>query len=444
MQPRLPKVSVSERATRYCAKLDPTVCGTQSCHLRTYQVACVLVQAFALSPGEAMPTLMEWAGRGTHRWSEADLRHKLQSALAEPGFQSRGGLMERGCFLKGKERKERWQRRDDSKLSPAQLEAEKAKRAEKKAARTAATAFNKEKLVEAAGEWAAVVNLVWLANRSAMDPALVTAQGYLKALYKPGEKVIVMDRYDQGFVWPDETIPEIGRDGIRILANPVTGEFLPNPRGKPDPKTGVVPPSRRIVECVTAFRYLVLESDRAELRDWLGFIVQAPLRISAIYTSGGRSIHTLVRLDCRSRTEYEAEKARMAPFLAGVRILGVDPGPMQPLAPSRLPGCWREGKITEDVLPDGKKKYSFFPFKKGPKLQKLLYLQPNPDGRPLTQLPSVRDVEANWCKLAAMGISDADETGGKELLAGLAYYANTSKRCLEALRSLRKAMEDAA
>lgn len=439
---KAPPVSVPERASRYCAKLDVTACGSQSCHPKTYHVACVLVQAFALSPGEALPILQDWASRGTHKWSEAELRHKLQCALNENGFQSKGGLLERGCFLKGKEKTNRWQKRDDSKLTPEQLAAEKEKRAAEKAERAKATAFDNEQLAAAAGPWAGKVNLVWLANRSAMDPATVTSAMYLKALYKEGEKVIVMDRYDDGFLWPDETLPETGRDGVKMLANPVSGQYLPNPRGRPDPKTGVVPPSRRIVECVTAFRFLVLESDRADLKDWLGFLVQVPLRIAAIYTSGGRSIHTLVRLDCRSRTEYEAEKARMAPFLAGVRIFGVDPGPMQPLAPTRLPGAYREGKTTETLLPDGKsKKYSFFPFPKGPKLQKLLYLQPNPDGRPLIELPEVRDVEANWCALAAQGISDADETGGKALLDALAYYMNTSPKCLEALRGLRASVE---
>jgi hypothetical protein len=431
-------VSVSERAQRYCAKLDPTVCGTQSCHQKTYHVACVLVQAFALTPGEALSTLQDWAHRGTHKWSESELRHKLQCALAEPGYQSPQGLVERGSFLKGRERRQRWARKDDSQLTPEQKEAEKAKRSAERAERAKATAFDREKLVEAAGTWANVVNLVWLANRSAVDPCTVTAVGYLQLLYRPGEKVIVMNRYDDGFLWPDEEIPTLGHDGVKMLANPVSGQYLPNPRGKPHLETGKVPPSRRIAECVTAFRFLVLESDRADLKDWLGFLAQVPLRIAAIYTSGGRSIHTLVRLDCRSRTEYESEKTRMAPFLAGVRILGVDPGPMQPLAPTRLPGCWREGKQTEELMPDGKKRYGFFPFKKGPKLQKLLYLQPNPDGRPLIELPAVRDVEAIWCATAALGISDADETGGKALLAALAYYANTSPRCLEALRKLRE------
>jgi hypothetical protein len=435
---RNPPISVTERASRYCVKLDVTQCGSQSCHLKTYHVACVLVQAFALSPGEALPILGEWAARGSHRWSEAELRHKLQCALNERGFQSKGGVLERGCFLARKEQRQRWQRHDDSQMTPEQKEADKAKRAAERAERAKATAFSGEKLAEAAGTWAGVVNLVWLANRSAMDPALVTAQDYLKALYRPGEKVIIMDRYDDGFLWPDETIPETGRDGVKMLANPVSGAYLPNPRGKPDLATGKVPASRRIAECVTAFRFLVLESDKADLKDWLGFLVQAPLRIAAIYTSGGRSIHTLVRLDCRSRTEYEATKTAMAPFLAGVRIFGVDPGPMQPLAPTRLPCCYREGKSTEELLPDGTKRYGFFPFPKGPKLQKLLYLQPSPDGRPLIEMPAVRNVEDTWCELAKFGISDADETGGKGLLNGLSYYANTSPRCLEALRGLRE------
>ena len=438
---RLPPISVPERASRYCATIEPTVCGTQSCHPKTYQVACVLVQAFALSPAEAMPILQEWAARGTHRWTESELAHKLRCAANEPGYQSREGLLERGCFLKGKEKRDRWKRRDEAAMTPEQKEAEKARRAAEKAERAKATAFNAEALAAAAGPWAGVVNLVWLANRSAVDPATVGPKDFLRALYRPGEKVIVMDRYDEGFLWPDEDFPTDGRDGVKLLANPVSGQVLPNPRGKPDPKTGEPSPSRRIVECVTAFRFLVLESDKADLKQWLGFLAQAPLRVAAIYTSGGRSVHTLVRLDCRSRTEYEAEKAAMAPFLAGVRIFGVDPGPMNPLAPTRLPGCWRQGK-SKPPEKEGQR-WSFFPFPKGPKLQKLLYLQPSPDERPLIERPVLRDVEAHWLRLAELladghtAAADGAAVDREQVLGALAYYANTSPACLEALRGLR-------
>jgi hypothetical protein len=432
------RLSVIERAQRYVAKLDVTACGSQSCHPKTYHVACVLVQGFALSLGEALPLLQDWASRGSHKWSESELRHKLQCALAENGFQSREGLMERGCFLKGAEKNRRRNLRNDMPMSPEAKAAEKAKRQAERDEREKVLAFDKDKLADAAGMWAGVVNLVWLANRSALDPAMVTAEGFLRSLYLPGEKVLVLDRYDDGHLWPDEPLPASGQDGVKLLANPVSGQYLPNPRGRPDPLTGNVPPSRRIVECVTAFRFLVLESDKADLKMWLGFLAQVPLPIVAVYTSGGRSIHTLVRLDCRSRAEYEAAKASMAPFLAGVRIFGVDPGPMQPLAPTRLPGCWREGKTVETIGVNGRKTFSFYPFKKGPKLQKLLYLNPRADARPLTELPAVRDVEAYWCGVAAQGISDADETGGAAVQAALGYYANTSKACLAALRELRE------
>jgi hypothetical protein len=37
--------------------------------------------------------------------------------------------------------------------------------------------------------------------------------------------------------------------------------------------------SRRSEESVTAFRYILLESDVSVMRDWLGLLVQLPLRI---------------------------------------------------------------------------------------------------------------------------------------------------------------------
>jgi hypothetical protein len=433
---RAPKLSVPERAARYCAKLDPTVCGTQSCHHRTFGVACVLVQAFALGEGEAMGLLQEWAARGTHKWTEAELRHKLRSAAAEPGFRGKEGLMPRGCFLTRRDERSlreqlEAQRRD---RKPEEIEAEKAAAAAEREERRKKLSFDREALSEAAGTWASVVNLAWLANRSALDPAIVSPDDYLRALYRPGEKVLVMDRYDDGHLWPDEPLPETGRDGVKMLANPVSGERLPNPRGRPGPD-GQVPLSRRVVECVTTFRYLVIESDKADLRDWLGFLARAPIRIAAIYTSGGRSVHTLVRVDARTRGEFDEAKRRMGTFLGMLLVFGVDTGPLNPLAPTRLPGCWREGKSVAPTKPG--ERWQFFPFKRGPKLQKLLYLQPEPDGRPLVELPTLRDVEAHWRDQAQRLVDGYEVDGGEARVANaLRYYANVCPTLRAALKDM--------
>jgi len=135
------------------------------------------------------------------------------------------------------------------------------------------------------------------------DPAMVDTAGFLQALYRPGESVVCFDNeYSQGCaVWPaDEAkLPRAGKNGCWYLAQPVDGQYHINPRSLD--KDGNAKQSRRSEESVTSWRYLVIESDEAPLRLWLGALVKLPLRIAAIYTSGGRSVHALVRVDAKTQ-----------------------------------------------------------------------------------------------------------------------------------------------
>jgi hypothetical protein len=157
-------------------------------------------------------------------------------------------------------------------------------------------------------------------------------------------------------------------DGIWYLCNPVDGQWHQNPRDKNKP-------SCRAEESITAFRYAVLESDQAAPNDWLAFIVQLPIRIAAIYTSGSRSIHCLIRLDARTKAEWDA---LILPLKRPLKLLGADAGCLSAVRLTRLPGCWR-------------------PNKNG--IQKLLYLCPNPSAERLLDLPLIQtraDALARW------------------------------------------------
>jgi hypothetical protein len=68
------------RAEAYLAQMPVTQCGTQSCHNKTFDVPCVLCNDFGLADEQAYPLLVSWCRRGTHVWSEGELRHKLASA----------------------------------------------------------------------------------------------------------------------------------------------------------------------------------------------------------------------------------------------------------------------------------------------------------------------------------------------------------------------------
>ena len=105
---------------------------------------------------------------------------------------------------------------------------------------------------------------------------------------------------------------------------------------------------------------MVLESDIAEQDQWLACLVQLPLRIAAIYTSGGKSIHALVRLDAESKKEWDHQRDAMKPILV---TLGADEAALTAVRLSRLPATMR-----------------------GDRLQELLYLNPLPNCTPIINL----------------------------------------------------------
>lgn len=386
----LPKVPVEDRARNYVAKMPPAISGAGG-HDATFAVACVLVRGFGLTPEQALPIFRDWNSACQPPWSEHDLAYKLQSA-------DRSGSRARGWLLDAKE----WvPSRQWSEGVGAKVE------------RAKPATFDEAALAKLAAD-VEPVNALWLADRSAHDPVTLTSADFLASLYEPGERIIAFrDHRSQGqALWPDEKLPESGHDGVWFLPQPVDGEYHPNPR------TGSQ--SRRSEESVKAFRYLVLESDEAPAGLWLRLLVQLPARIEAIYTSGGRSVHALVRLNCRTKSEWDQERQTMRAGLGMLFLAGLDRGVLSAVRLSRLPGCYRISKKAT---------------------QRLLYVQPKAGLRPIRDLPRVRDTERVWCAAAALGISDADETGGDAMKAALFYYGRWSAACREALDTLKDRAE---
>lgn len=434
--PDFQKVSIEERVRRYVAAMPPAVSGSGG-HNALFNVVRALIHGFGLTPAEARPFVEDYNQRCEPPWSEGEVAHKLRSVDGLSSKYPRGYLRNEGDWKPSAQ-----QRRDLGIPTETEVRAK--------------IDFELEKLQRVAHPWRDKVDLLWLANRSAVDPAMVTAGDFLRRLYSPAEKVLVFtNEYSQGeALWPDEAPPAEGRCGVWYLPQPVTGEYLPNPDGKPGPRGEPPKPSRRIGRCVTAWRYLVLESDRAPMRDWLGFIVQAPLQIEAIYTSGSRSIHTLVRIDARTYEEWHAKKQELMPFLVATMMLGGDKNTFSTgVRLSRLPGCLRLGKMVEAKKPDGAtlidpntkrpvRRWLKYP---RPGEQKLLYLRPRATCRPLIEAPTERDVEAAWLTRANL-VLDGHEDNGADLRAGLRFYANVSPRMAAAAEELEsgKAETDAA
>jgi len=220
----------------------------------------------------------------------------------------------------------------------------------------------------------------WFMERSPVDPRRITPGEFLDACYAPGERALVFTNfYSQGdFAWEvgrggfrlggspgvkavKSALPlDGGKDGVWYLSNPVSLKWEANPRKEGEK-------SRRTKECVTAWKYLVLECDEGKRLKkegkvaegisvdemWLKFLAGFPDPIRAIYSSAGGSWHALVAVErdtwagmdglLKGNPNGRTEAARLGCKAVWARY-GADPAALTPVRLTRLPGCLRGGK----------------------------------------------------------------------------------------------------
>jgi hypothetical protein len=233
--------------------------------------------------------------------------------------------------------------------------------------------FNYEELASESKR-ARAFDLAALRLRSPIDPDSCSAMDFLRHLFRPGERVFLADSLHdrEGLIWevpqadenPENELlcladPSPGL-GAWFLSNPITGEALEleRLRSESNPKGWTV----RAEECLTGYRYLLLESDQAPKDLWIKALALAPLPIVSITDSGGKSLHALVQIDAQTASEWHRIKE-----LIGAKMvrLGADPQAMSLARLTRLPRVWRDDTGN---------------------YQRLLYLNPRPD-RPIIMLP---------------------------------------------------------
>ena len=82
-----------ERARAYLACVPGATAGAGG-HNATFHAAAILVNGFALSPGDGLPLMLEWNTTCQPPWTEAELRHKLADAERRRDTKPRGYLLE--------------------------------------------------------------------------------------------------------------------------------------------------------------------------------------------------------------------------------------------------------------------------------------------------------------------------------------------------------------
>jgi len=368
-----------ERARRFLAKMEPSISGSNG-HNALLKAAGVLVQGFDFDDSTAISLLTsDFNPRCDPPWNHRDLERKVSEARRLGKNQPVGYLIGR-------------QGKSGSTDRPAASVTSEPKR-EKKYQDFDANALRAMMVTGFKPSWK------WLAERSPIDPRDVTPQAFLDTIFEPGEAALVFLNFtSQGEIGhiagapgqsfqlgmrPNaarkkiEQFPLSSRVGAWFLPLPLDGKWYPT--GRAD-RNGDPVLSRRSGRSVKTYRHLLLESDDADESEWLNLLCQLPLPISALYTSGGRSVHALVRIDTDSKSQFDAFRDRIIPLLSR---LGADPAAMSGVRLTRLPGVLREG--TEH---DGR----YVRYDK-PRLQRLLYLNPRPEVAPLKLMQRLREID---------------------------------------------------
>ncbi|MBQ7304863.1 MAG: hypothetical protein IJW85_01505 [Clostridia bacterium] len=265
--------------------------------------------------------------------------------------------------------------------------------------------YDETEAAAAAAQCPVLVDDAWLLAHSPVpvpaDP-LAWPRLLLDSIYEPGERILVFTKFaSQGQVLhtckgptvrleehppafgttphhPPTAFPKGGQNGCWFLAAPITGKWQPNDnnRDKYGAKLG-----RRHAACATRFPFLVLESDEAPPSVWLRILVQLADPIVAVYTSGGKSYHALVRVNCATKEDFDVQRQI---YITRLAALGADPAAITAVRLTRLPGCLRYGSGEgKDHRP-----YKDHTGQPAPRMQKLLYLNPAADSRSILQLAS--------------------------------------------------------
>jgi hypothetical protein len=90
---------------------------------------------------------------------------------------------------------------------------------------------------------------------------------------------------------------------------------------------------------VTSFRFMLLESDKLPMELQLSFLGKLRFPVAALISSGGKSVHCLIRMDCADRDKYREQSGRILDMLLPY---GFDAANKNSSRMTRLPGVARQ------------------------------------------------------------------------------------------------------
>lgn len=294
-------------------------------HGQAFTAACALVHGFALSHEDARHLFDEYNQRCAPPWSAHEIEHKLASAESSGTHQKpKGHLISKSV-------------RHTYGIAEAPHHAP--LRPTPPAPSPAPAPAKRYEVPEA----------IELPN-----PLADGTRELIKAAFEPGEgvRLCLGATNDEG--------REVPTDGGVVLTREEWLRKLEASEGDPNKFLSSSKKNGIFISCnplkpggskdsdVTAFRHALIECDSVSPVEQYRHIVGSGVPVTAVISSGGRSVHAWVRVDAKDRREYDERVKQLYAHFAANEFK-IDGKNINPSRFSRLAGCVR-GKKRQELL----------------------------------------------------------------------------------------------
>lgn len=319
-------MTIEEQALRYLSKVPPAVSGQRG-HDQTFRAACVLIHGFAMTPDQAKPILLEYNRGCQPPWTERDIEHKLRDA--ERAHEPKG----KGYLIQQQPKTVTYHYRGQDQPPRATYNAV-----------IRRPVIEPEK-TDAKPKRYSSADQVQLPKPMEDGTRQLLASAFLQG---EGVRICIARTNDEGKEVPKDSGVTLSRE--EWLKKLDSNEGDPNRFLRSSDRNGIfvsVNPLKvggsRDAD-VTAFRHCLLEFDEISHEEQWNLITQSKVPVTAVISSGGRSIHAWVRVDAKDRAEYDERVKLLYTHFAEYKP---DEKNKNPSRFSRLPNCIRFDKRQE-------------------------------------------------------------------------------------------------